>query len=115
MNGRYHFSNEAIEGAMISGNRKKVMKGPISKLRTGIKSYEELAKLSSDEIKKRNLFPYVPLAHPLHTTAHMIFPDQYLKYHPEHARIDVDHDIRDIYLPEYPAPMFLPLIRNTVM
>lgn len=107
MNGRYDFSNKPIEGVYMSGNRKQVMKGPISKLPKGVNSYEELANLSAEEIKKRNLFPYVPLAHPLHSTAHMVFPNQYLKYHPEHARIDVDHDIPDNYLPEYPAPMFL--------
>ncbi|MCH7524140.1 MAG: cytochrome C [Bacteroidetes bacterium] len=107
MNQRYNFSNEPIEGVYMSGNRKQVMKGPISKLPEGISSFEELAELSAKEIKERNLFPYVPLAHPLHTNAHMVFPNQYLKYHPEHKRIDVDHDIPDNYLPEYPAPMFL--------
>jgi len=107
MNSRYNFSNEAIESAFMSGNRKQVMKGPISRLPKGISTFEELANLSPEEIKKRTLFPYVPLAHPLHTTAHMVFPNQYLKYHPEHSRIDVDHDIPDNYLPEFPAPMFL--------
>lgn len=107
MNSRYNFSNEAIKGVFMSGNRKQIMKGPISKLPNGIKSFEELARLLPEEIKENNLFPYVPLAHPLHTTAHMVFPNQYLEYHPEHKRIDVDHDIPDNYLPEYPAPMFL--------
>ena len=37
----------------------------------------------------------------------MVFPEQWLKAHPEHRRIDVDHDIPDEYLPEFPAPMFL--------
>jgi len=77
MNGRYNISIEPLEGVCISGNRKQVMKGPISKLPKGINSYEELAKLSAEEIIKRELFSYVPLAHPLHTTAHMVFPNQY--------------------------------------
>ncbi len=107
MNSRYDFSNEPIEGVYMSGNRKQVMKGPVSRLPKGINSFEELANLPPEEIKARNLFPYVPLAHPLHSTAHMVFPEQYLVYHPEHRRIDVDHDIPDNYLPEFPAPMFL--------
>jgi cytochrome c peroxidase len=107
MNSRYDFSNTAVEGAFMSGNRKPIMKGPVSKLAGGISSFEELAQLAPEEIKERGLFPYTPLAHPLHTTAHMVFPEQYLIYHEEHRRIDLDHDIPDNYLPEFPAPMFL--------
>ncbi len=107
MSSRHNFSNEAIPGAFMSGGRKAIMMGPISKLPSGVNSYEELANLSPEEIKKRGLFPYTPLAHPLHSTAHMVFPDQWLYAHPEHRRIDVDHDIPDQYLPEFPPPMFL--------
>ncbi len=107
MKSRYNFSNKSIKGAYMSGNRKPVMTGPISNLADGIDSYEELAKLAPEEIKEKGLFPYTPLAHPLHSTAHMVFPEQYLTYHEEHRRIDLEHDIPDNYLPEYPAPMFL--------
>ena len=107
MNSRYDFSGEALEGAFMSGDRKPIMKGPISKLAAGVGSYESLAELSPEELKERGLFPYVPLAHPLHSTAHMVFPEQWLKVHPEHRRIDVDHDIPDSYLPGFPPPMFL--------
>ena len=47
------------------------------------------------------------MAHPLHSTAHMVFPDEWIGVHPEHKRIDVDHDFPDEYLPEFPPPMFL--------
>ncbi len=107
MNSRYNFSNEVMEGVYMSGGRKPIMKGPISRLPDGIKSFEELSKLAPEEIKKKEFFPYTPLAHPLHSTAHMVFPEKYLTYHPEHRRIDVDHDIPDNYLPEFPPPMFL--------
>jgi cytochrome c peroxidase len=107
MNSRYNFSNEPMVGVYMSGNRKQVMKGPITRLPEGINSFEELAQRSAEDIKENDLFPYKPLAHPLHSTAHMVFPEQYLVYHPEHRRIDVDHDIPDNYLPEFPPPMFL--------
>ncbi|NND07900.1 MAG: cytochrome C, partial [Saprospiraceae bacterium] len=107
MNARFDFRGEVHQGKYMSGGRKEVMQGPISRLPEGIASYEELSLLSSEEIKKRDLFPFKPLAHPLASTAHMVFPDNWNKVHPEHIRIDVDHDYPDAYLPEFPPPMFL--------
>lgn len=107
MNARYNFNNEAIPGKFMSGNRKPIMAGPIARLPKDIGSFEDLSKLSADEIRERDLFPYKPLAHPLHSTAHMVFPDSWNKAHPEHERFDVDHDFPDEYLPEFPPPMFL--------
>ena len=33
---------------------------------------------------KRDMFPYKPLAHPLQSVAHMVFPRHWIKVHPEH-------------------------------
>jgi cytochrome c peroxidase len=107
MNSRYDFRGEAYPGAFMSGGRKAIMKGPVSRLPKGVKSFEELAALSPEEIREKDLFPFKPLAHPLASTAHMVFPDSWNKAHPEHIRIDVDHDYPDEYLPEFPPPMFL--------
>ena len=107
MNSRYDFTNETIGGQFMSGGRKPIMKGPVTRLPKGITSFGELSKLSPQEIKARDLFPFKPLAHPLASTAHMVFPDSWNKVHPEHIRIDVDHDYPDEYLPEFPPPMFL--------
>lgn len=107
MASRYNFSGDAIPGEFMSGGQKAIMKGPVARLPKGIPSWEELAALPPDEIKERDLFPYKPLAHPLQTVAHMVFPDMWNKAHPEHIRMDVDHDFPDIYLPEFPPPMFL--------
>src|SRR5262249_9954562 len=70
-------------------------------------SFAALARLSPEEIKRLDIFPYKPLAHPLQSTAHMLFPKMWTDIHPEHIRIDVDFDIPDSYLPEYPPPLFL--------
>ncbi len=106
MDGRFDFQGKSIPNVKMSRG-KPVMVGPVARLPKGIVSWEELAKLSPDEIKKRELFPYTPLAHPLQTTAHMLFPSSWVRVHPEHERIDCDHDIPEEYLPEYPPPMFL--------
>ncbi|MBK8504952.1 MAG: cytochrome C [Saprospiraceae bacterium] len=107
MRSRFDLTPVAIPGQFMSGGRKPIMKGPVAKLTPKINSYEDLAKLGPESIKRRDLFPYKPLAHPLQSTAHMVFPDAWNKSHPEHIRIDVDHDYPDEYLPEFPAPMFL--------
>ena len=107
MASRYNFNNESYKDEFMSGGRKPIMKGPVSRLPKGIASYEALAMLTADQIRQRDLFPFKPLAHPLASTAHMVFPDSWNKVHPEHLRIDLDHDYPNAYLPEFPAPMFL--------
>jgi cytochrome c peroxidase len=107
MNSRYDFSGKTIPGVLMSGGRKGVPAGPVARLAKGLASFLALAALSPDEIKHRDLFPYKPLAHPLQSTAHMLFPKMWVDAHPEHARIDVDFDIPDSYLPEFPPPLFL--------
>src|SRR5438132_4985067 len=106
MKSRYNFGGVALSGARMSGG-KPIMRGPVALLPKGAGSYEELATLSAGEIRERDLFPYKPLAHPLQTTAHMVFPKAWIVAHPEHERMDVDLDIPDAYLPEFPPPMFL--------
>lgn len=106
MASRFKFSGEQIEGAVMSGGRKGIMRGPIAKLQS-VESYEALSEMQPEEIRSKGIFPYKPLAHPIMTTAHMVFPDNWNEVHPEHVRMDMDHDFPDEYLPEFPAPMFL--------
>ena len=106
MNSRFAMDGKTMAGQMMSGG-KPIMQGPVARLTGGIASFAELGNLPPAEIRKRDLFPYKPLAHPLQTTAHMVFPDSWVKVHPGHLRIDVDHDFPDSYLPEFPPPMFL--------
>lgn len=104
---RYDFSGRTIPGAMMSGGRKGVPQGPVAKLAKTAASFEALAEMPPERIKAEDLFPYKPLAHPLQSTAHMVFPPQWLQTHPEHERFDVAFDIPEAYLPEFPPPMFL--------
>lgn len=105
MDGRYDFSGKTLPGVKMSGG-KPIMAGPVSRVPEKM-SFEALAKLSPEEIKQKDLFPYKPLAHPIHTTAHMVFPEAWLEVHPEDRRIDVDMDIPQAYLPEFPPPLYL--------
>ena len=106
MAARFDFNEDSIEGRFMSGG-KPVMAGPVARLDSDVASFEELAALAPSEIRKRDLFPYKPLAHPLQSTAHMLFPRSWIAVHPEHERIDVDMDIPEAYLPEFPPPLYL--------
>lgn len=103
---RIDFSGSALLEAAMSGG-KSVMAGPVARLSAKITSYEALAELMPGEVRERDLFLCKPLAHPLQTVAHMVFPKSWIKVHPEHRRIDVDMDFPDAYLPEFPPPLFL--------
>ena len=105
--GRYDFHGKSIDGVMMSGQSKPVMAGPVARLPKGVDSWEKLATMTPYEMRTKDAFPYTPLAHPLHSTAHMLFPEMWLEVHPEHRRMDVDLDLPDLYLPEYPPPMYL--------
>ena len=107
MASRFDFSGKVIPGQVMSGGRKPIMAGPIAVLPKKVRSFEKLSDMTATEIKEQNLFPYKPLAHPLQSIAHMVFPDNWNQAHPEHFRMDVDHDFPDEYLPEFPPPMFL--------
>lgn len=106
MNGRFYFHFKKIPGVTMSSG-KPIMQGPIVRLPEVIRDFEHLASLSPETIKQKNLFPFKPLAHPLQSTAHMVFPPSWIKAHPEHQRIDVDMDLPEEYLPEFPPPLYL--------
>ncbi|MHB8875740.1 MAG: cytochrome B6 [Myxococcaceae bacterium] len=90
----------------MSGGKKRVPQGPVARLR-GVKSFEELAALGPEEIRKRELFPYPPLPHVKHATGGMVVPPMQLATHPELRRWDVDFDLPECFLPEFPPPLFL--------
>jgi cytochrome c peroxidase len=105
---RYVFTNKT-DSSVTMTRGKPLPIGPVVKLPATINSWEELANLTPEEIFKRDLFPegFRQLSHPLHSTGHMLFPEMWLVAHPENTRFDVDFDIPEPYLPEFPPPLFL--------
>jgi hypothetical protein len=81
--------------------------GPAARLPQGVASWEALASMAPEAIRDRNVFPFLPLEHPLQSTAHMLFPSMWTRVHPEHERFDVGFDIPECFLPEYPPPLYL--------
>ncbi len=108
MERRYDFTGKVTsEVTMTRG--KPIPVGPVVRLPQGISSWEELAALSHEEIKARDLCPegFRPLSHPLQSIGHQLFPQFWTRLHPEHDRFDVEFDIPEAYIPEFPPPMFL--------
>jgi cytochrome c peroxidase len=105
---RYNFTGK-VEAHATMTRGKPLPVGPVVRLPEGVASWSELAARGPEELRKRDLFPlgFRPLSHPLHTNGHQLFPQRWLKNHPEHERFDVDFDIPDAYLPEFPPPLFL--------
>jgi cytochrome c peroxidase len=80
--------------------------GPTARLAGG-QSWEQLAGLSPDEIKSRKLFPYPSLPHPKHAVGGQVFPQMQTQMFPRLERFDVDHDLPEAFLPEFPPAIFL--------
>lgn len=108
---RYDLSDRPSNVKMTRG--KPVQEGVRVRLPEGT-TWEALAELSPEEIKKRDLLPagFFPLPHPKQPEGGMLFP----KFHIEEllrqtgrdlTRFDLDFDLPDHVLPEFPAPIFL--------
>jgi cytochrome c peroxidase len=109
---RYDLRNDpAPDVAMTRG--KPAQRGIRVKVAPGT-SWEKLAALTPEEIRRGDLFPlgFLPLPHPNHPEGGMLFPqfeiDEIKKQEGRDlARFDLDFDLPDHFLPEFPAPIFL--------
>jgi len=109
---RYDLSNNPAPGATMSRS-KPIQQGVRVKLAPGV-TWDQLAKLTPDQIKARDIFPagFLPLPHPNHPEGGMLFPkfeiDEMNKQeNRDLTRFDLDFDIPDHFLPEFPPPIYL--------
>jgi cytochrome c peroxidase len=85
---------------------KSLAVGPTARLAQGM-TWERLAALRPDEVKQRDLFPYPSLPHPLHANGGQVFPKMQIEMFPRLERFDVDFDLPEGFLPEFPPAIFL--------
>ena len=85
---------------------KPVPVGPTARLSQGM-TWGRLAQLSAGDIKQQDLFPYPSLPHPLQTIGGQVFPKMQIEMFPRLERFDVDHDLPEAFLPEFPPGIFL--------
>jgi cytochrome c peroxidase len=103
---RYDLSGRTHPTVRMSGGRKAIPVGPTARLPQGV-TWEALGQMSPQEIRQKNLFPFVPLWHPLQEVGGMVFPPVQLKVQDGLERVDVAFDLPDAYLPEFPPALFL--------
>jgi hypothetical protein len=80
--------------------------GPTARLASGM-TWERLAGLSPEEIRTRKLFPYPGLPHPKQATGGQVFPPVQIAMFPRLERFDVEFDLPEAFLPEFPPAIFL--------
>lgn len=112
LSARYDLSNRPANGVKMSRG-KAVQEGVRAKLPSGA-TWESLAAMSPEEIRDKGLFPqgFMPLPHPNHAEGGMLFPkfhiNEILKQEGRDlTRFDLDYDLPDQFLPEFPAPIYL--------
>ena len=109
---RYDLSDQPAKGVAMSRG-KPVQEGVRAKLPEGM-TWDKLAAMSPDAIRDEGLFPagFLPLPHPNHPEGGMLFP----KFHIDEikkqeardlTRFDLDFDLPDHLLPEFPPAIFL--------
>lgn len=109
---RYDLSNRPAKGVTMSRG-KAVQEGVRAKLPTGV-TWEQLGGMSPEDIQTKGMLPkgFLPLPHPNHPEGGMVFPkfhiDEIRKQEGrELTRFDLDFDLPDHFLPEFPAPIYL--------
>lgn len=109
---RYDLSDHPASGVVMD-RTKPVQEGVRVKLSRGV-TWAELSKETPDQIRDKGGFPqgFLPLPHANHPEGGMVFPNseiqEVLKQESRDlTRFDLDFDIPDRFLAEFPAAMYL--------
>ncbi len=109
---RYDLDDHPAPGVTMA-RKKPVQEQVRIRLPEGL-TWEKLAAMDPADIREKALFPtgFLPLPHPNHPEGGMLFP----KFHIDEikkqeardlTRFDLDYDLPDHFLPEFPPAMFL--------
>ncbi len=102
---RYDLRRRVDENVRMTRG-KPIPVGPTAKLKGGM-TWEQLGRMTPEEIRDKGLFPYLPLPHVNHAVGGMVFPQMHVKVQPRLERFDMDFDIPEHFLPEFPPAIFL--------
>ncbi|HZI50553.1 MAG TPA: hypothetical protein VFE29_01925, partial [Terriglobia bacterium] len=104
---RYDLNCRTEKGIAMSRGKPQPI-GPAVKLASGM-TWDQLAQLSPEDIKKKGVFPqgFDRLPHVKHAVGGQVFPQVQIKEFPRLERFDVDFDLPECLLPEFPPPIFL--------
>jgi cytochrome c peroxidase len=109
---RYDLRDRPVKDVTMSRG-KPIQAGVRAKLPAGM-TWNELGTMTPEEIREKDLFPigFLPLPHPNHPEGGMVFPTFHIdeikrQEGRDLTRFDLDFDIPDRFLPEFPPPIFL--------
>lgn len=109
---RYDLQNRSSKTITMSAG-KPVQVGVRVKLPEGI-TWEQLSEMTAKEIKQQDLFPkgFRPLPHPKHSIGGQVYPPSQIEAiqkteNRDLSRFDVEFDLPDRFLPEFPPPIYL--------
>jgi len=109
---RYDLADRAAPGVTMSRG-KPVQEGVRVKLPAGT-TWDGLGAMSPEEIKAKGVWPagFFPLPHPYHEAGGMVFPQPLIdstkrQTDRDLTRFDLDFDLPQHLLPEFPAPIYL--------
>ena len=109
---RYDLSDRPVSGVTMSRG-KPIQEGVRVKLPKAV-IWEQLAGMDADAIRDKDLFPagFLPLPHVNQPGGGMVLPRFAIEAMRKEegrdmARFDVEHDIPELFLPEYPPAMYL--------
>ena len=109
---RYDLSDRPSPDATMSKG-KPLQEGVRAKLPAGV-TWESLEALTPGEVREKGIFPagFMPLPHPNHPEGGMLFPSAEIAAIKRQdgrdlERFDLDFDIPERFLPEFPPAMYL--------
>jgi len=109
---RYDLGDRPVAGVTMS--RGKAVQGGVRvKLPAGV-AWDTLATMTPEDVLAKGAFPagFLPLPHPNQPEGGMVFPKFLIEETRKQTgrdltRFDLDFDLPDRFLPEFPAPVFL--------
>jgi cytochrome c peroxidase len=112
LHARYDLANRPAKDVTMSRG-KPVQEGVRAKPPQGM-TWEKLQAMSPEEVRGKDVFPagFLPLPHPNHPEGGMVFPKFHIneiqkQEERDLTRFDLDFDLPDHLLPEFPPPMYL--------
>lgn len=110
---RYDLADRPVAGVVSNGRGKPVQGGVRVKLPRGV-TWDQLAGMTPDEIKARDLWPagFYPLPHDNQNEGGMLFPHYHIAKIKQQdgrdlSRFDLNFGLPDHFLPEYPPAIYL--------
>jgi cytochrome c peroxidase len=104
---RYELDCKTASGLSMTKGKPQPI-GPAVHLKNGL-TWDKLGQMDPEEIKSKKLFPagFRRLPHVKHEVGGQVFPQVQIKQFPRLERFDVEFDLPDCLLPEFPPPIFL--------